>query len=252
MFSETTLVNHSTHDREDLMMQTNSFPRRGEGGYTAFELVIVIAIFGLVLFALGGLLNTGGASANFLAATATHQGRCRAMVEKVSRELMTARLVALADSPDEPRLDFQTPVDWDADGDQLDPDMLIEWGVDEEAGAVLGAFAVLSFVPYDRADEIADRIDYNDDGDQLDVFRVGRLVRRTAGGLRTAFGDLNLLVNDADPQGDVDGDGNPDPMFTFDGTQTVGIQIFALNTDVAGEPRFERFQTQLTLRNPQF
>ncbi len=226
-------------------------PRPQNAGYTMIELAIVGAIFSLVLFVLAGMFTTGDATASYLATTAVHQGRGRSMIESMGREIQGSRLIDLALPPDLPSLEFQTPVDWDLDGDRLDDNNLIEWGCDEEVGPVLGSSITYAFEPYGQLAELVDGVDYNGDGDRADLFRIGRIIRTTTGGRRISFGDLDVLLNRLEPDGDIDGDGEDDPLFVLDNGSLM-IRAFALNQNVDGQPRIETFTSQVNLRNPQF
>jgi hypothetical protein len=221
-------------------------------GTSALEIIIVVVIFGVVLFALFGVFSSGDASAGYLSAVTTHQGRSRQVIEKLSRELIDARVLGLAAPPGLPTIDFQIPVDADADGDVMTDDGLIEWGAPEVAGPTLGSFVRLAFEQSGTLSEPADGFDYNRDGDQLDIFRLGRIVRTTQGGFRTQLGDIDVVVDQADPTADLDGDGQGDPLFSFNGVAEIDLRLFTVNRNIDGPPRIESFDSRINLRNPQF
>lgn len=167
---------------------------------------------------------------------------------------------------------YRLPVDHDGDGDFLDDEGRVTFGATHPtAGDQLSSNLAadptrylantnytyrLRFVenPANQYSEAATGVDLNNDGDLTDTFDVGHLektIRGNGGGVADQViqltADVVLLV-DGSVVGDVDGDGNDDPLFLQPNVALVQLTT-CLNSRYRGAGTFVRRQTATAQRN---
>jgi len=225
-----------------------------EGGSTLIEVMIVVAIFGLIVAGVMSVLKT----ANDNMAVDIPQGDMEnighRLVEQIERMVRPSAATQITlPGGDGHAIQYMVPVDHDGDGDVLDDTFTIEWGAFEQGVPTLGNFMIYQFVPAAGANgtftESANGIDANRDGDLGDVFRRGYIEFETEDGWSRLFGEPNLVcVNNAGWGGDVNGDGTADPIFDLQGNRlTISIWLMRIVGD--GEPVLVNVRSTVFLRN---
>ncbi|MBN1808095.1 MAG: prepilin-type N-terminal cleavage/methylation domain-containing protein [Planctomycetes bacterium] len=232
----------------------------GEAGFTLLEVLVSMAIMALVVVGIYGAISTASRT-YYLNANMTYLENAAGMVqENVMEELAYA--TPLATDTGGLGVTFWTPVDADGMNGSLDKLGEIEWGYDGD----LGYSRRIRFIKEDLLDEHELKRDINRNNYPYDRFYVGRLVAETLDengvrvGGRESIGPRVVLVSYPYPGGDVDGDGEDDPIFarySSDGkTLSATGPIFRVKLVATAEDANKDFQltTQsmsIRLRNTQ-
>ena len=151
---------------------------------------------------------------------------------------------------------FRIPVDPGGGNDFFDADGFLQWGAIVEGNVLTSGYSALYFEPTDRIDEAQALADLNRDGDQDDLFDLGRLRLCTWDAanpdqtlLDVVISRPNLLQDACDWVADVDGDGFEDPMFLWDPESgQLRVRLFAL-VQSGGSANVFRRETSLFLQN---
>lgn len=169
---------------------------------------------------------------------------------------------------------FLVPVDPDGDGDVNDDDMATEWGVARpegefldrshiETGSMRQFYQGYMFTMTDYFYESDKDFDLNGDGDKDDFFDIGHITKYYSWGQDPQQGDLDyredaitpdtvVVQYEYDPEtgsnwGDIDGDGESDPLFKQKGSR-IDLTLFMIDTD-GDEPLLIKVQTSAAQRN---
>ncbi len=199
---------------------------RTHRGFSAVEVVISAAILLTVYATIArGFASSGGAS-QFVGANL--QVALTGTVRRIAAELERGELDAQA--ADGASLAYQFPVDPDGDGSFFDATGAVQWGMEVGGADVAGARATVAFVTDQVLDEAALGADVNGDGDQVDRFDRGHLVRSLPDGSSVSLTGAWILQPTGAHGGDVTGDLVPDPIFS---TNTANPRKLA-SIDVTG------------------
>lgn len=203
-----------------------------EKGFTLVELMMATAVMGIILGSIALSLKQGNDQMLYELPRSGIEMSMGIAFDRVERVLRSARITAVA--ADGSSVDFQVPVDHDADGDVIDGNFNCEWGVVKSVGQggtqMLGATGTILFVR--RADgavlsepALNTNININTEAarDENDVFDLGGLVFTCDDDGDGAADWRNRLAGGfiLQPSGtgtenwgkDVDGDGTADPIF---------------------------------------
>jgi hypothetical protein len=140
---------------------------------------------------------------------------------------------------------YQVPVE--VDGSVADGSDNVNWGSYAAKDEKMEIAFVPSAKPEHRADEVADGVDYNGDGDRADTFVKGRIV------LREYDAAMNVKWEKARTpivilQGDMDDDGADDLMFT-ERVGAILINLWVYCEDDDGRPIVRNLQTSVVPMN---
>lgn len=211
------------------MKRTPSLPR----GLSYVEVAVATAILSMVLLMVFTILHQTHVSHSRGAASGEAEDRSRKTVAEVKTELLFSKIV-LSDFPSDGHyIRYQHP----------SPAGALAWGYADSGGThQAGWSAVLRFIPekvYLEPDSTFSTVlpteryefDLNDNGLRTDAFAVGKLYREVYDGAdntatrqrRIGVTD-DVVLNATDYSADVNGDPDPDPLFTLldaTGTQTI-------------------------------
>ena len=210
-------------------------------GFTILELIVTSGVLGIVLFSVGSAVTTSLSFFEFTTGYGLATETSRRVVEELENDLLSARVLEFGvDGNGQPTVTYLVPVDVGedtngngildpgedtngtgtldfTDGDVSDPDGTTQWGAVEEDRPYLEMpgnmhRTILSFERLGTVSEAEVDEDLNRDGDLSDRFARGNLVRETTGGFRRELGAGQILVGET-PDADLDGNGDPDPLF---------------------------------------
>jgi type II secretory pathway pseudopilin PulG len=164
-------------------------------------------------------------------------------------------------------LGFSYRVPVDLDGGVGMPDYLdgLEpaWGAITRSGPD-GALApngsgwcAISYEPNSEITEVEFGSDINKDGDESDIFEIGRLVKHTWDTLdplvpvhRQALGPSCILQERDAPGADLNGDGYEDPLFLWDAdTRILSVRLFLFARGLPDQPTIRIIDVRVFLRN---
>lgn len=214
--------------------------RTTEAGLTLIEAVIAVALMAIVLgLAYPGLTVTSGAISTY-----TQKARLEAAGEKISEKLVESfRLGQL---------------------DEIGPSNTAPYAIvhPPRSGIDLGQIAVDGVVPWQAesvriqfrqtgtADEHKLRLDINGDGDQKDLFALGVLELVTPAGAKPITHRGRVMLGLPSYEGDVDGDGEDDPLFQVTGRR-LDLKLVMVQREKSGEFRKAALAQAIYLRNRQ-
>lgn len=161
------------------------------------------------------------------------------LMAKVVREVRAGLVTAIADSPNPPSVSTVRPRKGVA-LDELD-DGAVPWD---------GATRTLRFRQTGTLREADEKDDVNKDGDKTDDFATGLLELVEDGEARPLLTRAEVILGLPGYDGDVDGDGNDDPMFERV-DRTVTIRIFLVHKDDQGRILTTALRSSVHLRNHQ-
>lgn len=139
---------------------------------------------------------------------------------QIRRSLSRARVTSV--SEDGSSLTYSVLVKGPGDS-VLNADGTLNWGIAD----VSGGSATMEYVVQGELSEKECKTDLNLDGDKKDVFDVGRIVVTTDGGARIDVRGKPILTQKGVPDGDVDGDGQSDPIFQLLPNGIVQMRVFS-------------------------
>lgn len=143
--------------------------------------------------------------------------------------------------------------------DGLDP----AWGAVTRSGpdgALAPSTTGWCAIIYEAREELTEvelRADLNSDGDEVDVFELGRLLKLTWDTEdptipihSQALGATCILQERDAPAADIDGDGYEDPLFLWDAdTRVLSMRMFVLALGLPDRPTLRRVEARIFLRN---
>ncbi|MHC4916625.1 MAG: prepilin-type N-terminal cleavage/methylation domain-containing protein [Planctomycetota bacterium] len=230
----------------------SSSKRSVQGGFSLLEVMVAIGILSLVMLMTFASMK----SATDVSAVENTRNRLdrkgAKALDTMSKELRSASVLGVAGNGTV--LVFQKPVDLDGNGTVLDKTGEPEFGIDDVSPPATGAIN-FQFVPNNALsvgpmNEALLRRDLNGDGDRLDVFDRGRIMRATtlwAVQPRQLSG-YYIVQPRGNWGGDIDGDGAPDPIFRINGKQ-VFMDLWMIAVDASGMQHLVRCQTSVQCRN---
>jgi len=138
----------------------------------------------------------------------------------------------------------------------LDEDEL-QWGHELHGTPSTDAWACLHYVPRFTYAESTTGDDINRDGDTTDVFEVGQIRRRiwdttdpTVPPADLGLGPTNVLQEQSNRGGDLDGDGFNDPIFLWDReSRQLHVRLFVLGRTNSDVPIVRKVESLVFLRN---
>lgn len=261
-------------------------------GMTLIEMLFATAIAGVVLTGAIVMLSRDTELSRGALAISAAQTKAQQMLGVLHEELArsraldplasgTAEVLSLSGSPpanlyDGRALESQGPVFFRGDGTQFA--YRLPLGVETgagyigEAGASFGALVrdaqgVLSpsntahtqlrFRAQGTLSESERFVDLNRDGDQLDVFELGQLVKSSfanpgdvQSNIEVPLGPRMVLQEREAYGSDLDGDGFEDPLFLWDPLRSrLSLRLFVVGDDPKGRPAVRRVQSSIYLRN---
>ena len=209
-------------------------------GMTLLELLLSIAVFAAIV----AVAYPAFIGANNTVATSTTRDQMERkgdmLLDEVNQFLRSGRVVAVADAPNPPAVTV-VRVRRDVAIEDLAGNGGAPWGADQET---------LRFRPVRTLDEADLNEDLNGDGDRNDRFALGRLEIEDATRLRSLSDTGLVMLGLPDYEGDLDGDGLPDPLFVVT-ARSVDIRLRLLTRDTQGRFLKTALQSTLRLRNPQ-
>ena len=252
--------------------------------FTLVEMMIATAILSVIIFATMVTMTKMSDQILYYNQAMTSQQNASRTLELVAESMRSAQMVALNANGDS-SVTFQVPVDADGDLDFIDDTLNVEWGarrddldMTEKPAELLGASTMIQFTVTGTFNEATRGVDLNGDNDTVDVFDVGTLTKRVPGGTTTAYvtgsdktktngvvvnsgtnvpATVYTAVNVAllrdvirvqgQTAGDVDGDGDNDPIFNQSGAQ-LQINVFVARVEEA-EPYLTEMFTSIDLSN---
>ena len=225
------------------------------GGFTLIELMIVVAVFAFIVIAILSLLKTANDNLQVDIPSGALENDARRLVEQIERMVLSSNSTQVTVSSDGTSMQFMVPVDYDADGDVLDNSFEIELGGFEEGVPTLGHWMRYRFVqngaPNDvYAEGATGNINVNVGKDFVrdDSYAMGSIVFDTQGGWTLPWGAGMVCLNAGDRDGDVDGDGVADRLFTLSGS-TLTINIWMMRIVGDNEPIMVNARSSIQLRN---
>lgn len=213
---------------------------RGSKGLTLIELALSIAVFAAIV----AVAYPAFIGANNTVSTGTSRDQMERkgdrLLEEVNGFLRSGRVVSVAAAPKPPavtvvRVDRTVAIE-DLPGDGDTP-----WAAEKET---------LRFRPVRTLSERDLDEDLNGDGDRKDEFSLGRLEIEDAGRVRSLSDTGLVMLGLPDYQGDLDGDGAPDPLFTFT-ERSVDVRLRLATRDGQGHFLTTTLGSTLRLRNQQ-
>jgi len=131
------------------------------------------------------------------------------------------------------------------------------WGAEIGGVGTLDGWAALVFERSLSVSEAACGEDLNNDGDELDLFDVGQIRRRIwntaepgADPFLLGLGPRNIIQEQCNWGGDLDGDGFDDPIFLWDKqARRLHVRLFVIGRTVANIPIVRRVESMIFLRN---
>lgn len=149
---------------------------------------------------------------------------------------------------------YRTPVDPTGSG-SLISGVDVNWGAEVGGTGSLSCRAAMAFAPVDSVSEADVGADLNNDGDTLDVFDRGSIVRHVwdeSGTLmadHATLGSNSILQERCNFGGDLDGDGLDDPMFLWNAdTGRLRVRFFMIDTE-SQPPQVNRVEGVIDLLN---
>ena len=214
--------------------------RSTETGMTLAELAITVTLMLIVL----GLAFPGFNLASGTISTCARKARLQDAGEKITEELIDlirlGRLVEIGEMGVPPHATVHPP----------------------RTGIALGEITLTGAVPWSsssvriqyrrsgEANEAEIRADLNGDGDREDLFALGMLEIITPDGTRPITTRGRVLLGLPSYEGDVDGDGEPDPLFKLSGRR-LDLKLAMVFREDSGEFRKAVSTRALYLRNRQ-
>jgi prepilin-type N-terminal cleavage/methylation domain-containing protein len=230
-------------------------------GFTLLEMMVVVAILGAVtLAATTYLISASDATSQEMTWSALELPGTRAL-SQLTGDLTDA--VVFEPQPvgpgvgiDSSYIQVKHPADWMGGGDLTNEieagsvfGVRAPWG--DEQGWTEYAFSVEEKLSEGEVGDI------NRDGDTNDTFVLGKITKMWHGDDTGTERSQNFLHNVVQVEtgtgtygGDVDGDGDNDPIFSMaDGSIVLSVSLWLYGRDNRGEPVLHNASSQVAMRN---
>ena len=237
-------------------------------GFTILELMIVIAVFGVISFAVMAVTRITSKELAVTIPESDIQTNAQRAVQRLKETLVEASTSQVTIGPGGKWVRFVVPVDPLAKGgDPLKPDYSISWGARTMDGTTEkpGGVVAFDFQMVENVDEATLKLNVNRNTelvrDTKDVFARGYLVYvyDPDASFPVMSGDERIkhvtgpwvvqVSSGGTYGGDVDGDGNPDPLFTVSGN-TVSLSLWVLQViRTENMPLLMNLRTNVSMRN---
>ena len=214
--------------------------RTAEAGVTITEVVIGVALMAILL----GLAYPGLTGASGTISTCTQSARLQEAGEKVFQELVDYIRLGQLDEIAPPHVAPYAIVRSPRTGidlGEISDHGLVPW----KAQSVRIQFRQTGTV---KEEEI--RTDLNGDGDRVDLYALGVLEIVTPEGARPITNRGRVMLALPTYAGDVDGDGEDDPIFAMTGRR-LDLKLVMVQREETGEYRKAAASRAIYLRNRQ-
>ena len=211
----------------------------GNRGFTLVEVMIAVSIMSvLMMTALTAMKMASDTLAVDILDNMVYSS-LETVTGEICEDLQCARVSPLP--ADGAWINFQVPVDLDGDGTVFagGDTGLLELGV-SLGGMPRRGSVTYRFVATNTVSESLIRRDVNGNGNPADVFDIGHILKTMSdplsGWTLTQKRGNGFVQLRGAYGGDMDGDGNPDPIFAVSG-DTVTVSLWSLGVDPRVEPR---------------
>lgn len=216
--------------------------KSGDKGFTLMEVIIAVAIISVIMMTAISAMKMAG---DTLAADIM-DNMVYSSIEQVAGELCEEMQYApgssISVSNDGSWVNFQVPVDLDGDGTVYpagDTSQPVELGV-IHGGVPSSGSTTYRFVSTGSVSEAALSMDLNGNGNMSDSFEVGYMEKVMSDTVSAWSIQMRRGNGFVQPKGalggDIDGDGQPDPVFAVSGN-TVTVNLWSLGVDPRAQPR---------------
>ena len=208
-------------------------PPRGGGsterGVTVVELAFAMAASVVIILATVGVSDSvSQSSTELITGFEDLRGNIGA-IDRLRTDLARSKIVAIGDHG--VSITYALPIRGKEDDSILAEDGEIRWGISDRLGIRRDGFCKVSFRPDRTLDEEITHRDFNGDGDTMDRFTLGRLHRVTDASDGLALHEIRVVLAGDNFGGDVDGDGEPDPLFSLSVNNIVTMRLTRLLKD---------------------
>jgi hypothetical protein len=194
-----------------------------ERGVTVVELVFAMASsVVIILAAVGVSTSVSDSSTELVSGFENLRGNIEG-IDRLRRDLARSKIVDVGDHGES--ITFALPVREAGDTSILTEEGEIRWGVSDRRGIRRDGFCRIVFRKQKTLVENILKKDLNQDGDQGDTFHVGRLHMVTDGADELGLKKIKIILAGDNLDGDVDGDGEPDPLFSLSVNNIVTIRL---------------------------
>jgi type II secretory pathway pseudopilin PulG len=229
-------------------------------GFSLLEVVVAVGVLALMMIGVAMVFKDTGFVASSEAKSNDVARTSQGALDQMTKELRESAIRVITVSADGSSIQFQIPVDIDGNGTILDGSGAVEYGFLDRGVPTKGTitYRFVENIVGGRPDVLREadlRLDLNGDGDRLDSFDRGCIVRITHanGGPEVRGPALTgqcVVVAHADWGGDIDGDGVADPIFKLDGaTGRVQINVWTMLADDRKNPQMLRSSSSVCPRN---
>lgn len=223
---------------------------RGRRGHTILELMVALALAAPVMLMIWSGSSSVVTASGVAVSSAASEASLRATIRNVRRAVAAGRVLHVAS--DGLSLVYQQPLRLPGEATAVREDGSVRWGEAADGAAVAGGVSVLTFVEDDQLVEGDLGRDLNEDGDLEDAFLRGHIETLLPGGRPRILSPPVVLVDaDASPA-DLDGDGETDPLFQWNGESLLTVKLLTLAgaPGRASPPTFTRLQIHLPNASP--
>ena len=194
-----------------------------ERGFTVVELAFGMAASVVILLATVGVSNSvSSSSTELITGFEDLRGNIGA-IDRLRRDLTRSKIVAIGDHG--VSITYALPIRGKEDDSILAEDGAIRWGTSDRRGIRVAGFCKVVFKPDKELVEAIVKRDINGDGDTDDHFFLGRLHRVTDANDQLALHEIRVMLAGDNFGGDVDGDGEPDPLFSLSVNNIVTMRL---------------------------
>ncbi len=229
---------------------TRSLVSRRRRGFTLTELVVVVAIVGLMTALMASGMERGESFATVEMSRTSVEAKFQQTTDRFRQQFMIARVDPPIDYGT--RVRYMMPIDHDGNGMTYDGEGAITWGWTIDGVPALGASAWLTWVQDSTITEASIDLDVNKDGDKADSFDLGHIEEQLPDGKKLQLTGSSVLQKSGNPGGDIDEDGTLDPLFdVYDAghSRLAHLKVFGLFRLPDGKWQTLRYDSSVRLQN---